>query len=168
LKKVEARETNKSTSLVWVVAFSVLVVGIFSYNSWARPDLITELREAFGISSEEATNDQLKQFLKDRNNHTFAEGMLKQIRHGQQLQHFLAGQSNQLPNVSKEALKYLGRKLVIDLIKLIDVQEVVGSNPAPPTKVAETLLLSSTKLMSPSFSYMRFLPLKYHEAGALL
>jgi hypothetical protein len=101
----------------------LLVTCLFLLTSgqslWASPDLITELREAFGISSVEATDEQLKQFLKDRTNRSFVESMLKQIKHGQQLQYFLNNQTHELPNMSKEALKYLGKKFIIDLLKLI-------------------------------------------------
>lgn len=110
---------RKLTYFLLGLVLVFFAIAALSYNSEARADLITQLREAFNISFTEATNEQLGQFLKDKNNRTFAEGMLKQLRHGQQLQLFLDGQSNQLPNLSKEALKYLARKLVIDLLKLI-------------------------------------------------
>lgn len=119
MNQLRQRETRKSTRPFFIIVFCIIAVTVISYSSSARSDLITQLREAFGISFEEATNEQLKQFLKDRDNRTFAEGMLKQLRHGQQLQLFLDGQSNRLPNVSKEIVKYLARKLVIDLLKLI-------------------------------------------------
>jgi hypothetical protein len=83
-----------------------------------RPNMIAELRESFGISYEEASDEQLERFLNDEDNLLFAGAMVRQIRHGQKIERFLSGGSlTDLQDVEKECLGYLAKKLVMGALE---------------------------------------------------
>jgi len=107
-----------------VVFFSLFIaLFVFSQRTVASSELVNELRKYFGITLDEATNSQLEEFLKDTNNRAFVEAMVKQIKHGEAIELFLNQRARFQPNIANETLQYLGKKSIIELLKLIGTKE---------------------------------------------
>jgi len=105
-----------------------MIVGLLGCDG--RRDIIDGLRENFEIGHEEATDDQLEQFLDDENNLLFAEAMLDQVRHGQEIERFLGGDSlAELPNLKGECLNYLAKKSVIGALQATGIPFLEATAP---------------------------------------
>jgi uncharacterized protein YegL len=121
MEKVQAYgKAGTAFLLSLLVSFFVILFCIFSQRALASSELITDLRNYFSIDFHEATDSQLEDFLKDTNNRAFIEAMLKQIKYGKEVQLFLDQRVKILqPDMTKETLRYLAKKFIIDLLKLI-------------------------------------------------
>jgi hypothetical protein len=93
----------------------------FAQNSCSKANVITQLRDAFGISYEEATDQQLKESLKDRNRCMFAQAMLKQLLYGQQVQQFLVTPSRGFPPAAAavEIIQYYQNTAVMTAVEAV-------------------------------------------------
>lgn len=106
--------------LCLIVLVSVAGIIISPSITWARLDPILQLREDFDISYEEASNEQLRDFLASKDNQRFVEAIHKQIKHGRELQRFLEGGSiTGLPDVEMKAFKHLTKNYVFAALKLM-------------------------------------------------
>jgi parallel beta-helix repeat protein len=110
--------TNNAHTKTNYLFLAIQFISIFTFSVITKAEIsITELRNVFNISYEEATDEQLKQFLANEKNLTIVEAMLKKYRYGQEVRSFLDNkQSANLINVEKEAILYLAKKVVIEML----------------------------------------------------
>ncbi len=101
-----------------LVVMSFLVACGGGQRGGEKSDMVAELREYFGISTQEASDEELSSFLKYKDNLLFAGAMIRQMRHGRKMKQFLAGGSpRDLPDVQKDTLGYLSTKVVIGALE---------------------------------------------------
>jgi len=97
-----------------------------TYSAWKWPssdeiqNLITELRLAFHINSFEASDSELRKFLRLENNRIFVKAELKQLSFGERIEQFLkTGSTRELASTGKETIKYLTESTVLGVLKWV-------------------------------------------------
>ncbi len=110
---------TKRLAFFFLLMVFCFVVVITSQVAWAETN-VAQIREILGITPEEASDEQLQQFLKDKGNKIFIEVILKKIRYGQELNRFIyLGEPSLNVQPGIELIMLLAKKGVLGALKLL-------------------------------------------------